>query len=454
MAVSEGHVLIVDDDPTLLEMLEDGLVVKGFEVKTATSGQKGLEIATSENVDVIVSDLNMDGMSGLELSEAVAAVKEIPVIVLTGEASTKAAIEALRLGVYDFLLKPVKLDILVGALRRAVERRQLRLEVEHLRNAVAQTGQFEEIVGESHPMKELVSLVARVAPADVSVLVTGESGTGKELVARALHKRSNRAEGPFVAINCAAMPATLLESELFGHVQGAFTDAKAAKDGLFLQADGGTLFLDEIGDMPMEMQAKLLRALQEQKVRPVGGSEERAFDVRIVAATNKDLDEAVEDGRFREDLFYRVNVVRVPTPPLRARGRDILLLAQHFVDRAAERAKRPIRGISPNAAEKLVTYDWPGNVRELENCIERGVALAQGEQITIDDLPERVQKFETVAVEPDELGGQLLTVQELERRHIIRVLEAVEGNKTRAAEVLGFDRRTLYRKLERYGIEA
>ncbi len=451
---SEGHVLIVDDDSALCEMLEDGLSVKGFEVSTATSGQKGFEIASSSNVDVIVSDLNMEGMSGLELSEAVASVKEVPVIVLTGEASIQSAIEALRLGVYDFLLKPVKLDVLVLALRRAVEKRRLRAEVEQLRNAVAESTQFEAIVGESHPMKELVSLVARVAPADVSVLVTGESGTGKELVARALHQRSPRVEGPFIAINCAAMPASLLESELFGHVQGAFTDAKAAKDGLFVQADGGTLFLDEIGDMPMEMQAKLLRALQEQRVRPVGGSEERQFNVRVVAATNKDLDEAVEEGTFREDLFYRINVVRVPTPPLRARGRDILLLAQHFIERAATRANRNIRGISPAAAEKLVTYDWPGNVRELENCIERGVALAQGDQITIDDLPERVRAFESVAVEPDDLGGTLLTVQELERRHIIRVLEAVDGNKTRAAEVLGFDRRTLYRKLERYGIDA
>jgi two-component system response regulator AtoC len=291
--------------------------------------------------------------------------------------------------------------------------------------------------------------VARVAETETTVLITGESGTGKELVAKAIHTRSRR-EGPFVAINCAAMPESLLESELFGHVKGAFTDARTARPGLFIKASHGTLFLDEIGEMPAGMQAKLLRALQERTVRPVGGDQEQAFDARLIAATNRDLETEVEEKRFREDLFYRINVVRIHVPPLRARGSDILLLAQHFLQRYQSGPTQRVVGIKSVAADKLLSYPWPGNVRELQNCIERAVALAQFDQVGIDDLPERVREFKSsrIAIESSD-PTELLPMEEVERRYILRVLDAVGGNKTLAAQVLGFDRRTLYRKLER-----
>jgi two-component system response regulator HydG len=286
------------------------------------------------------------------------------------------------------------------------------------------------------------------------VLITGESGTGKEMIARALHQRSRRASGPFVAVNCAAVPETLLESELFGHAKGAFTDAKTARAGLFLQANGGTLFLDEIGDMGLGLQPKLLRALQERTIRPLGGDHEIPVDVRVLAATNRDLESAVEEGRFREDLFYRINVVHLALPPLRARGGDVLILAQHALTRFARAADKPVTSISPAAAEKLLAYDWPGNVRELHNAIERAVALTRYNEITVEDLPDRIREHKSshVIVAGDD-PDQLPTMEEVEKRYVLRVFEAVHGNKALAARILGFDRKTLYRKLERYGIK-
>jgi two-component system response regulator HydG len=300
-------------------------------------------------------------------------------------------------------------------------------------------------------MRRVFDLLDRVADSEATVLVTGESGTGKELVARALHQRSRRTEGPFVAINCAALPETILESELFGHVRGAFTDARTARQGLFIKANSGTLFLDEIGEMPAGMQAKLLRVLQERTVRPVGGEQEHAFDVRIVAATNRDLETEVEERRFREDLFYRINVVRIHVPPLRARGGDVLVLARHFLERYAAQSGRPVVGLTSAAADKLVSYPWPGNVRELQNCIEHAVALAPLDHLAVEDLPERIRDHQAKqAIELDAPGPtELMPMEEFERRYIIKVLEAVGGNKTMAAQVLGLDRRTLYRRLER-----
>jgi two-component system response regulator HydG len=286
----------------------------------------------------------------------------------------------------------------------------------------------------------------------VSVVITGESGTGKELVARALHDLSGRSRGPFVAINCAAMPPALLESELFGHMRGAFTDAVACKRGLLVEANRGTILLDEIGDMPGEMQVKLLRALQERRVRPIGGQREVAFDARIIAATNRDLAKDVESGRFREDLYYRINVVEIPVPALRDRGHDVLLLAQWFLDRTAERTGRPVRGISSAAAQRLLAYSWPGNVRELENCIESAATLARFQELTPGDLPEKVRGYEPANGAEEQVPVALVTVDELEKQHLLRVLRAVKGNKMRASRILGFDRRTLYRKLERYGL--
>jgi two-component system response regulator HydG len=302
-------------------------------------------------------------------------------------------------------------------------------------------------------MKKVYDLVDRVAETDASVLITGESGTGKELVARAIHDRSRRKAGPFVAVNCAAVAETLLESELFGHVRGAFTDAKQGRAGLFVEANNGTFFLDEIGELPLGLQPKLLRALQERRVRPVGGNAEVPFDARLVTATNRDLETAVEDGRFRGDLFYRIDVVHVPVPPLRARGTDVLLLAQHFAQYFAGTFAKEVKGLSPAVAEKLLAYPWPGNVRELGNAIERAVALTRSLNLQVEDLPEkirdhRVSEFVVSSFDPTEL----VPLEEVERRYILRVLEAVHGNRTMAAQTLGLDRKTLYRKLKGYGV--
>ena len=308
----------------------------------------------------------------------------------------------------------------------------------------------DDILGDSPAMTATRDLVRRVAATDTTVLITGESGTGKEPVARALHAGSARRAGPFVAINCAAMPEALLESELFGHVRGAFTDAHASRPGLFVRARGGTLLLDEIGEMPAGMQVKLLRVLQERSVRPVGGDEEQPFDARILAATNRDLDAEVEQHRFREDLFYRVNVVRVHLPPLRSRGGDIVVLARAFMERYAAQIGRTLVGLTDAAADDLLRYPWPGNVRELQNCIERAVTLARFDHLDVEDLPEKIRDYGTAAtvVSPGD-SEELLPMEEVENRYIARVLAAVGGNKTLAAQVLGFDRRTLYRKLER-----
>jgi len=302
-------------------------------------------------------------------------------------------------------------------------------------------------------MRQVLDLVNRAAESDATALITGESGTGKELVARALHQHSRRHDGPFIAVSCAAMPEALLESELFGHVRGAFTDAKIPRTGLLLQASGGTLLLDEIGDMPLELQPKLLRALEDRRIRPLGENSERPFDVRLVCATNRDLEADVEEKRFRADLFYRINVIHIELPPLRERDGDVLPLAQHFVQHFSRAVGKPVAGVSTTAAEKLLAYSWPGNVRELRNCIERAVALTRFEEIVVEDLPEKVQNYRRsrVVVDLDDTAS-LVTMEEVERRYILRVLEAAGGQRTKAAQILGLDRKTLYRKLERWGI--
>ncbi|AKT37964.1 sigma-54-dependent transcriptional regulator [Chondromyces crocatus] len=448
-----GRVLIVDDERSVGELLESGLKKRGFQVKSCTSGDAALALLAEEEFDAVVTDLRMKGMDGLSLCERIVANRpDVPVLVITAFGSLESAIAAIRAGAYDFLTKPFELEVLRLALVRAIRHRALREEVKRLRQAAAASQGYGEMLGASAPMRKVYDLIDRVAEVDTSVLVTGESGTGKELVARALHRRSPRRDGPFIAVNCAAVPEPLLESELFGHAKGAFTDAKGARQGLFFQASGGTLFLDEIGDMPLGLQPKLLRALQERRARPLGATEERPFDIRVVAATNSDIEAAVEERRFREDLYYRINVVHVELPPLRSRGSDVLLMAQHFVERFAASTGHRVTGLSAPAAEKLLSYSWPGNVRELSNCIERAVALARYEQIAVEDLPQKIQRYQIRDLVPvTEDPAELLPMDEVERRYIARVLEAVQGNKTIAAKVLGFDRATLYRKLARYG---
>jgi two-component system response regulator HydG len=346
------------------------------------------------------------------------------------------------------------MDLLALTLERAVQHHQLQEQVKVLSAAVARSDRFGEMIGVSPAMRELYDLLERVSDSESSILITGESGTGKELVARSIHRRSRRKTGPFVAVNCAAVPEALLESELFGHAKGAFTDARAERKGLFLEATGGTLFLDEIGEMPLPMQAKLLRALEESSVRPVGSDKEVGFDVRLLSATNRDLEAAVEDSRFREDLFFRINVIPIEVPPLRARGTDVLLLAQHFVNTLSERSGKKVAGIAENAAERLLAYSWPGNVRELRNVIERAVALTHYEKIAVEDLSEKIRNYRASQVF---VGGddptELVSLEDLERRYILHVLHTVGDNKSVAARILGLDRKTLYRKLKQYGVE-
>jgi two-component system response regulator HydG len=448
-----GRVLIVDDDGAMCDVLDAGLAEKGFAPHSTTAAAEALALLGQTDFDAVVTDLNMRGMNGLDLCERIVENRpDVPVIVITAFGSLDTAVGAIRAGAYDFITKPLEIDALALVLERAIERRRLGDEVRRLRRLVQTSDRFDDIVGTSPAMREVYGLLERIADSDSSVLVTGESGTGKEIVARALHRRSRRRAGPFVALNCAAMPEPLLESELFGHVRGAFTDARASRTGLFVQANGGTLLLDEIGDLPLALQPKLLRALQERVVRPVGGDAEVPFDARLIATTNRDLESAIEEGHFREDLYFRVNVIRVQLPPLRARESDVLLLAQHFLTRHAERAGKRLVGISPAGAERLVSYDWPGNVRELQNCIERAVALARYEEITVDDLPEKIRAYRRshVLVASDD-PAELVPLEEVERRYVLRVMEAVRGNKTLAARVLGLGRKTLYRKLEQYG---
>ena len=450
----KGHVLIVDDEQETCDLLEMALVRHSFKVTTSTNALQALELVATQDFDVVLTDLSMPEMSGLDLCERVLGTRpNMPVVVITGQGSLETAIGAIRVGAYDFITKPVDPKLLFLSVSRAIQHRQLQDEVKRLREAVADGGDADsQIVGHSGAMRRVYELIGRVGESDASVLIHGETGTGKELIARSIHTRSRRKDGPFVAINCAAVPHSLIESELFGHARGAFTDAKAERKGLFVQASGGTLFLDEIGELPIDMQPKLLRALQERKVRPVGANAEIPFDSRIVAATNRNLEDEVYEKRFREDLYYRINVVKIDVPPLRERGGDVLHLAQFFLKQFAQRNQKFALELSTTGAEKLMAYNWPGNVRELENCMEHAVALARFDQITVEDLPEKIrayraERFVVAANDPTEI----VTMDELERRYILRVLSLVGGNKSRAAQVLGFDRRTLYRKLERYG---
>ncbi|MCA9577292.1 MAG: sigma-54 dependent transcriptional regulator [Polyangiales bacterium] len=450
------RVLAVDDEQSMCELMAAALQKQGIEVAWETSAEAALRSLAERDFDAVIADLNLerDG-AGLELCAYVRENQpDTPVVVITGFGDMQAAIAALRAGAHDFINKPVDMSMLAHTLRRAAEHRALRAEVKRLQEEVKRSRGAGALVGTSPPMLKLYDLIQRVASADASVLICGESGTGKELVARALHTESQRRELPFVAINCAAVPANLLESELFGHVKGAFTDARTARRGLFAEADGGTVLLDEVGEMPLEMQSKLLRVLQERTVRPVGGNAEVPFDARVLAATNRDLETEVEEGRFREDLYYRLNVVQLHVPPLRVRGNDILVLAQELVERAATRAGKAVRGVSSEAARKLLDYDWPGNVRQLENCIERAVTLTRFDQITPADLPERVVDYVPDRISLGDVDLEhMLTLEALERRYIERVLRVSQGNKALAARTLGLDRRTLYRKLSRYAAD-
>jgi DNA-binding NtrC family response regulator len=448
---ADARILIVDDEEDTAHLLRDALRRRGFTVDAVLSAAECLAYMRQDPVDVVISDVQMPGMNGIELCDQLyRRYPDCAPIVLTGFGQLDTAVAALRVGAWDFLTKPVKSEVLEVAIDRALEHFALQREVKRLELQRASTEPIEDMLGDSTAIRELQRMIRRVAATDATVLIQGESGTGKETVARALHRLSaTRKNEPLVAVNCGAMPAPLLESELFGHVAGAFTDAKSSREGLFLQAGTGTILLDEIGEMPLEMQAKLLRVLQERALRPVGGDTELPFDARLIVATNRDLETEVEEGRFREDLFHRINVVSIQVPALRARTGDVLLLANAFLERAASRKQTFLRGISRRASQLLVDYDWPGNVRELENCIERAATLCRGDEIDVDDLPKKVIEHRSTRLEISTASpAELLTLDEMQHRYVRQVLAAVGGNKTQAAQILGIDRRSIYRRLE------
>ncbi len=449
-----GHILIVDDDQSMCEMLYDDLTQRGHCVQWHTSAEKAFEIFMGESFDTVLTDLKMPGLNGIDFTNRLSQNRpDVPVIVITAFGSLNTAIEAIRAGAYDFVTKPIEMDLLSIVINRALKHRSLQEQVTFLKKQRRNAEDFGEFIGRSPVMERLFDRISRIADQQVPVLITGESGTGKELVARALHRYSKRRKEPFVPVNCAALPGMLLESELFGHAQGAFTDARSDRQGLFLGANGGTLFMDEIAEIPLDLQPKLLRAVETGSVRPIGKNNELKSDVRIVAATNRDLEATVEEGQFREDLFFRINVVRLNVPPLRARGSDILLLAQYFLQNITLRDDKPVKGFFPSTAEKLLAYGWPGNVRELRNAMEHAVAMTRFEEIAVEDLPEKIRNYKSSQVV---LGGntpeELLTLEDVERQYVEHVLKAVNGNKSVAARILGLGRRTLYRKLEIWGI--
>jgi len=455
-----ARVLIVDDDEGHAEALGDGLEIEGYECIVVDSGQKGIEHMTEEHFDVVLTDLVMAGKSGLEvLKEAKALQPHAPVLLITGHASIESAVDAMRHGADDYLEKPVKLAELRAKLARAVaharllrDNQELQRENRELRRQFEKSFGMEGLIGHSAPMQRVFEIVGQVAPTSATVLVLGESGTGKELVARAIHTCSPRRDQNFVAVNCAALSEGLIESELFGHKKGAFTGAIRDEPGRIVYADKGTLFLDEVGDMPLATQAKLLRVLETREVSPVGGNEVRKVDVRIVAATNRDLREMVKEGTFREDLLFRLQVVTLDLPPLRERIGDIPLLLDAFIAELAERHERAVRGITPEARALLVRYGWPGNVRELRNAVENMVLLARHEQLTVDDVPDSVHGSGGADGHPGgfELAGRSLS--EVEKELIRANLELMDGNRQKAAKVLGMGERTLYRKLKEYDL--
>ncbi len=459
----KGRILVVDDDREMRSLLEDFLTDQGYMVNAFPVATEALEalapggkLASDQSegdIDVIISDIKMPQIDGLEFTTRLQTLRpEIPIVLITAFGSIETAIEAMRRGAFHYVVKPFKLAEMSVNLDRALEHRNLQRDNTALRQEVKRSWGMSGVIGKSPGMKSVFDLVSRVSQATANVLIMGESGTGKEMVARAIHDGGPRAKKPFIAINCTAIPENLLESELFGHAKGSFTGAIQRKRGLFEEAEGGTLFLDEIGDMNVSLQSKLLRVIQERKVRAVGENVSKDVDVRIVAATHKDLKAAIKDGRFREDLYYRLSVIPVVIPPLRQRKEDIPLLAEHFLKKYAALNHVRVKGFSKRAISKLISLRWDGNVRELENYVERAVVLATGNLIDEVDIPTP----ETASGEQffGDSTQDFPTIEQLEKRYIQLVLEKTGGKKDRAAQILGINRRTLYRKEREYGLAA
>jgi two-component system response regulator PilR (NtrC family) len=454
-----GRILVVDDEQSLRDWLGIYLKRKGHDHVAAASGQEALELATEQEFDLVITDLKMPRVSGLEVLRAIRhRWPTTEVVIMTAFATAETAIEAMKAGAYDYLTKPFKIDEIDLVINRALEKRALVRDNSALREQLVSRYRFERLVGKSSKMAQVFDLARRAAATRATVLITGESGTGKELVARALHTSSDRAQDPFVAINCGAIPETLLEAELFGHLRGAFTGAVSDSGGVFLAANGGTLVLDEIGELPLALQVKLLRVLQERTVRPVGGTKDRPVDVRLVAITNRDLPREVAEGRFRQDLYYRINVIQIHLPSLRERPEDIPLLVHHFVQRISAEHGRRFDGVEPDAMQSLLCYSFPGNVRELENLVERAVTLAPGPRLTREHLsppPAAVgspASLDTQVVIPSEGVSLDEIVAEMERRYLLRALELTGGVRTEAARLLGVSFRSLRYRLNKLGI--
>jgi two-component system NtrC family response regulator len=447
------RILIVDDEDSQREMLAGYLSKKGYRIKTAGSGQEALDIYENESFEIALLDQKMPGMDGLELLSRLKQIDpELQVIMITAHGTVETAVTAMTSGAYHYITKPItNLDELLELIRRAGEKHYLLRENRFLKEQINENYDRFEIVGDSRQMREVLSTVSSVAPTDSTVLVTGESGTGKELVARSIHRMSGRAENNFVAVNCAALPENLLESELFGHTRGAFTGATSAREGRFEMADNGSLFLDEIGELPAGIQVKLLRVLEDKTFERVGGNRPITVDVRIIAATNRDLKREMREKKFREDLFYRLNVINIHIPPLRERRDDILPLTDHFISKFSTRFNKEINGITPQAKDLLLRYDWPGNVRELVNVLERAIVLLRGDVIDSTDLPLNVEEIsqEKRAFVSE---AEIKSIKEIEKEHILRALDFTDWNFNRTADLLGIHRNTLRMKIKDYDL--
>ena len=445
-------ILVIDDESGILDALRILLRNEGFEATTAQGGKAGLEALKGTAPDIVLTDVRMPQVTGIDILTAVRQQDpETPVILMTAQASLQSAIQAVNEGAFYYIQKPFSNDDLVAICRRAAEYRALRSENQHLKREIRRRERKGRVqpIGKSRRFIEVTALAEQVAPTESTVLIQGESGTGKEVVARYIHDLSARAEGPFHAINCGALPESLLESELFGHVRGAFTGAVRDKQGLFAAARGGSFFLDEVGEMPPSLQVKLLRVLQEREAIPVGATEPIPVDVRIIAATNRDLEEEIRRGNFRPDLFYRLNVININLPPLRDRRDDLVLLIEAFFQNLSQETASDVKALAPDALDAVMVYEWPGNVRELENALEHAAVLSRGSLIESAALPERITKRKKEPLVA-ERSYRNPTLEVIERAYIMYVLQAEGGNKTRAAEVLGIDPSTLYRKLSRY----
>ncbi|MBM4118529.1 sigma-54-dependent Fis family transcriptional regulator [bacterium] len=452
--MAQPRILLVDDEESMIRFLSIMLAKEGYEIRAVSSGKAALRELQNWRADLVISDIRMPEMDGIQLLTGIKAIDaSIPVILLTAYASQETAIEAVNKGAFHYLIKQARNEEIKMVVRNALAMREVRSENVQLRRQLQDDSSLESIIGSSEAMQRIFGIVRKVAPTDSTILIGGESGTGKELIARAIHFMSGRADKPFVGVNCGALPENLLESELFGHVKGSFTGAIRDKEGLFKVAESGTIFLDEVGEGTPALQVKLLRALQEREFLPVGGTSPIKVDVRVLAATNRDLEAEVERGTFRPDLYYRLNVIPLTVPPLRDRREDIPLLVRHFLQRLAEKRNLPIKGVSKEAMELLCGYDWPGNVRELENVLERTVLLEERETLDRDSLPEKLLQDPERGAKSFFEGKPRATLEELEREYLLQVLESTGWQKKKASSILGINASTLYRKIQRYGLD-